>query len=339
MENKRVNRKQVAPLIRRRAATPSPRGGRLNLSQEPEINLSRLVVRHSARQAIEGERERFTGFYFSSRGACCCAGESVAAGVVCCASCGAVAAAFAACRAASFAARRCFASSIIFFCSSGETQPPWHLPHSAQLLQPAPQEDLPCFLSLISFTAIAASAANKITEIMIVAGLFRIHCHIKRTSLVYCKYCFCILNGLKKCIFCRHAGGGISFKDRYRFAFIRRSACRDADNDAPHHLASQGASPQGEAAKRRKIETDLSRLTLARHSACGDVNNDTPHRLASQGASPQGEAAKRRRIEADRYRFAFARRSACRDVENDTPHRLASQGASPQGEAAKRRKI
>ena len=215
MENKRVNSKQVAPLIRRRAATPSPRGGRLNLSQEPEINLSRLVVRHSARQAIEGERERFAGVYFSSRGACCCAGESVAAGVVCCASCCAsccaVAAAFAACRAASFAARRCFASSIIFCCSSGETQPPWHLPHSAQLLQPAPQEDLPCFLSLISFTAIAASAANKITEIMIVAGLFRIHCHIKRTSLVYCKYFFCILNGLKKCIFCRH-GGGISFK-------------------------------------------------------------------------------------------------------------------------------
>ena len=47
---------------------------------------------------------------------------------------------------------------------------------------------------------------------------------------------------------------------------LRRFACRDADNDTPHRLAPQGASPQGEAAKRRRIETDLSRLTLVRHS-------------------------------------------------------------------------
>ena len=90
---------------------------------------------------------------------------------------------------------------------------------------------------------------------------------------------------------------------------LRRSACRDADNDAPHHLASQGASPQGEAAKRRRIEADRYRIAFARRSACRYAENDTPHHLASQGASPQGEAAKRRRIETDRYRFAFARHS------------------------------
>ena len=127
--------------------------------------------------------------------------------------------------------------------------------------------------------------------------------------------------------------GGISFKDRYRFAFARRSACRDADNDAPHHLASQGASPRGEAAKRRGIETDRSRrfapLCLP---VCGERHPSPP--CFARSLPPRGSREKTENL-TDLSRLAVARHSPQRGkqgtaaflpIKKSSPRKLRIRG-------------
>lgn len=52
---------------------------------------------------------------------------------------------------------------------------PWHIPDIAQLEQPHPQEDLPCFLFFTSLTIIATTTPRRRIDIAIVARLFVIN--------------------------------------------------------------------------------------------------------------------------------------------------------------------
>ena len=123
----------------------------------------------------------------------------------------------------------------------------------------------------------------------------------------------------------------------------------------PHHLASQGASPEGEAyifalfswlplgGKLSTKLTDEGQLQYPVNSFL-QKTSCPPHHLASQGASPSGEAyifalflgfplggkLSTKLTDEGQLQYpvnSFLQKTSC------PPHHLASQGASPAGEA------
>ena len=96
---------------------------------------------------------------------------------------------------------------------------------------------------------------------------------------------------------------------------------------APHHLASQGASPRGEAAKRLTIFAEEMKApnffqARGRHAKTSSVGRS--RQLPRRGSRERGLSIKR----------LFDEKMP--DCCSAAPHHLALQGASPQGEGLER---
>ena len=111
-------------------------------------------------------------------------------------------------------------------------------------------------------------------------------------------------------------------KKKSRLFFITLLCGKSA---APHHLASQGASPRGEALKKADNFQQARGKLFYFYNIGYEKIRSAPHHRLSGGASPRGEALKRRSLlleQKNRTRYA--------------PHQSTMLTASPRGEAAKR---